>query len=126
MTISAALGRNARKLLDEYGYNLTLRRVTGADSSGYVPGGTLGTTSNSDETVRGVFLSYRRGDQGQTLVEFGSRRAVLSGLQTDGTALTAPREADQLIGEGDAVSIKEVRTIKSGSTVIAYVCEVDE
>lgn len=127
MTVGVELERNASDLLDRFGYDLTFRRVSGADSSNYVPGGSLGSTSNDDETVRGVFLSYTRGGDGQSLIDFGARRVVIAAKQTNGSALTKiPQEADELIGEGDAVSIVQVRTIKSNATVIAYVCEVRE
>lgn len=122
MSISTQLEVDAEQLLTDFGYDVTHRRVTGQDSSGYDPAtGTVGTTANDDETVRGVFLQYRTNDPDFSFVERGDRKLVLSGAVSK-----VPREGDRVLGEGDEVEIIAVRTIKAGANVIAYVCQVRE
>ena len=45
----------------------------------------------------------------------------------NGTALTkTPQIDDELRGEGDAVRVVSVQTIKSGASILAYICQVRE
>jgi hypothetical protein len=109
------LDRDVEKLIDRYGYDLTLRRtaVGGAynTTTGAVTGGTTTTAS-----VRGVFVNYMERDIDGTSILADDRKLL---LQARGLTV-APETGDTLDND---VQIISVRTIKAGATVVAYVCQ---
>ena len=117
--------RNVVALLKEHGYDLTFRRPNNGGS--YDPAtATVTGGSNADETVRAIFINYTVGDVDGTLVQRGDRKAVIAATY-NGTAISkTPQINDELRNEGDAVRIVSVQTIKSGASLLAYVCQTRE
>ncbi len=125
MTTGAQMQRDVVALLREHGYDLTFRRPSNGGSYNPATGAVSGG-SNADETARVVFLNYTSRDIDGTLVQRGDRKAVMAATY-NGTALSkTPQIDDELRGEGDAVRILSVQTIKSGSSILAYVCQARE
>lgn len=125
MPTGAEMQRDVVALLQEHGYNLTFRRPRSGGSYNAATGAITGGT-NADETARVVFLSYTARDFDGTLVQRGDRKAVMAATY-NGTALTkTPQIDDELRGEGDAVRIVSVQTIKSGASILAYICQARE
>jgi hypothetical protein len=125
MATGAQMQRDVVALLREHGYDLTFRRPGNGGS--YNPAtGAISGGSNADETARVVFLNYTSRDIDGTLVQRGDRKAVMAATY-NGTALSkTPQIDDELRGEGDAVRILSVQTIKSGATILAYICQARE
>lgn len=125
MATGAQMQRDVVALLREHGYDLTFRRPSNGGSYNPATGAVSGG-SNADETARVVFLNYTSRDIDGTLVQRGDRKAVMAATY-NGTALSkTPQIDDELRGEGDAVRIVAVQTIKSGSSILAYVCQARE
>ena len=125
MATGAQMQRDVVALLREHGYDLTFRRPSNGGSYNPATGAVSGG-SNADETARVAFLNYTSRDIDGTLVQRGDRKAVMAATY-NGTALSkTPQIDDELRGEGDAVRIVSVQTIKSGSTVLAYICQARE
>lgn len=125
MTTGTMLRSDVARLMRQHGQDITFRRIV---QGLYNPStGTTGTATNSDETARIAFVSYLAREIDGTNVQRGDRKAIMAMVNTSGTALSkTPQINDQLIGEGDTVSVVDVRTVKSGSTVVAYICQVRE
>lgn len=122
MAIGAQMQQDVVALLRDHGYNLTFRRPNSGGSYSTATG-TITGGANSDETVRGIFLNYTASDTDGTLVQRGDRRAVIAATY-NGTAISKiPQIDDELRGEAEAVRIVSIQTIKSGSSVLAYVCQ---
>lgn len=132
----AALGTELktalRQLMADVGEAATFRRVS---RGAYVPGtGTNGLATNSDETVRLVFI--RRNDAfanlfdarlGVTPVERGTRRAIiLAETSTGGALAKVPQPGDQFLGVGETVTVTDAQTIRAGGATIAYVMDVSD
>jgi hypothetical protein len=125
MTTGAQMQRDVVALLREHGYNITFRRP--ANGGSYNPAtGAVSGGSNADETARVVFLNYTSGDIDGTLVQRGDRKAVMAATYNGAALAKIPQVDDELRGEGDAVRVISVRTIKSGATILAYICQVRE
>lgn len=125
MATGAQMQRDVVALLREHGYDLTFRRPANGGSYSPATGAVTGG-SNSDETARVVFLNYTSRDIDGTLVQRGDRKAVMAATYNGTTLSKTPQIDDELRGEGDAVRIVSVQTIKSGSTVLAYICQARE
>lgn len=112
-----------QNLVNEHGVSVTLRsRTTGL----YDPATGVVSQTNSDATVKAYFGNYMLNEvNGSTIID-GDRKVVVNTLDTSGTAITEPEVDDLIIGEGDTVSIVSVQKIKSGSTVVCYVCQARE
>lgn len=126
MTVGAALKSNWSRLLATHGYDLVLRReVQGAYDAST---GTVATT-NTDQYVRGFFKNSRRDRIDDRLTERGNRTLYLDNKQTTGNALTLPPKTGDLViedAEDDGVVLTVVQKIRSGDTIIGYICEVSE
>lgn len=125
MATGTQMRQDVVELLREHGYDVTFRRP--ASGGAYSPAtGTVTGGVDADETARVVFLNYSARDIDGTLVQRGDRKAVIAATY-GGTALAkTPQIDDELRGEGDAARLLAVQTIKSGATVIAYVCQARE
>ena len=125
MAIGAQMQRDVVALLRDHGYDLTFRRINNGGT--YDPAtGTITGGSNSDETIRAIFLNYNANDVDGTLVQRGDRKAVIAATY-NGTAITkTPQINDELRDEGDAVRVVSVQTIKSGASILAYICQARE
>lgn len=125
MASGAQMQRDVVALLQEHGYDLTFRRPNNGGSYNAATGAITGG-SNADETARVVFLNYISRDIDGTLVQRGDRKAVMAATY-NGTALSkTPQIDDELRGEGDAVRVVSVQTIKSGASILAFICQVRE
>ena len=125
MATGAQMQRDVVALLREHGYDLTFRRPSNGGSYNPATGAVSGG-SNDDETARVVFLNYTSRDIDGTLVQRGDRKAVIAATYNGSALSKTPQIDDELRGEGDAVRIVSVQTIKSGSTVLAYICQARE
>lgn len=125
MASGAQMQRDVVAILQEHGYDLTFRRPNNGGTYNAATGAITGG-SNADETARVVFLNYNSRDIDGTLVQRGDRKAVMAATY-NGTALTkTPQIDDELRGEGDAVRVVSVQTIKSGASILAFVCQARE
>lgn len=109
------LDRDVKRLLATHGYDLTLKRVqdggTYSTTTGKVSGGTTTT-----ETVRGMYINYMAEEVDGTSIEMDDRKLILRAL-----GMTMVPDTGDLVD--DEVQIISVQTIKSGATVIAYICQ---
>jgi hypothetical protein len=117
--------RDVVELLREHGYNITFRRPSNGGTYNPATGAVSGG-SNADETVRCVFVNYTARDLDGTLVQRGDRKAIIAATYNGAALSKVPQIDDELRGEADAVRIVAVQTIKSGSSVLAYVCQARE
>lgn len=109
------------KLVQDFGQELTLRKLTTAGT--YDPAtGSVSGADTTDYTVDGYFFNFSVGLPIGDEVRRGSRRCVIPAL---GLAVE-PDDEDQIIGQGDTVSIVSVSTIYSNGTPVCYICEVSE
>jgi hypothetical protein len=114
------------RLLREFGYNLTFRRVLNQGSSNYDPNtSTTGTPNNDDETVFGVMINRQDYEVDGRVIR-GARKVLMRAEQADGSPLTKePQANDRIVGEDETVSVINARKIKARNVVIAYVLEVE-
>ena len=124
MSTPSSLQRSARALLDRLGYDVTLRRTA---RSAYDPAtGSAAAGADADQTVRVAMLDYNEREIDGTNIQRGDRKAIMAATDSSGAAITAPATDDQLVGEGETVSIVNVRRLRSGSLALGYVCQVRE
>ena len=123
MAVAADLISNVVSLLDLHGQSVTFRRVNNA---GYdVSTGTVGSSSNDDETVRVHFQNYRDNQIDGAMIQRGDRMVILSPEQTDGTALSKrPQIGDFIVGEQDTVTVVNARPVMSGTSVVYWQLQV--
>lgn len=104
-------------ILDEHGRTMThVRAASGGTydpATGSITGGT-GFTS----TLRGVFIDYNAREIDGTTVQVGDRKLL---VKAEGLA-NAPKIDD--IVDGAVKIVAPVRTFQSGTTVLAYTCNV--
>jgi hypothetical protein len=105
-------------LVRDFGEDLTLRKIT-SDGSYDTTTGSVNGSVTTDYTVLGYFYNYETLNVDQ--IRKGTRKCVISALSN-----VEPDEDDQLLGNGDAVSIVSVSTIFSGGVAICYICHVKE
>lgn len=109
------------KLVQDHGEELTLRKKTTAGT--YDPAtGSISGSATTDYTVDGYFFNFSVGLPTGDEVRRGSRRCVIPAL---GLAVE-PDDEDQILGQGDTVSIIRVSTIFSTGVAVCYICEVAE
>jgi hypothetical protein len=125
MATGAQMQRDVVALLREHGYDLTFRRPGNGGSYNPATGAVSGG-SNADESVRAIFLNYTARDIDGTLVQRGDRKAVIAATYNGSAISKTPQIDDELRNEGDAVRIVSVQTIKSGASILAYVCQARE
>lgn len=125
MATGAHMQRDVVALLREHGYDLTFRRPNNGGTYNPATGAITGG-SNADETVRAVFVSYNAGDIDGTLVQRGDRKAIIAATYSGAALTKIPQMDDELRGEGDAMRIVSVQTIKSGASILAYLCQARE
>jgi hypothetical protein len=109
------------KLVQDHGEELTLRKKTTAGT--YDPAtGSVSGGATTDYTFDGYFFNFSVGLPIGDEIRRGSRRCVVPALGLS----AVPDDEDQILGQGDAVSIVSVKTIFSGGTAVCYICEVSE
>lgn len=110
------LHKDVQQLLKTHGYAVSFSRERAGGS--YDPEtGTVTGGSTLTWTGRGVFINYMDEDVAGTAITTDDRKLL---LQAIGLA-RAPEIADIVVGVGQVL---DVRTLQSGTTVIAYVCQV--
>jgi hypothetical protein len=110
------LHKDVKQLIKTHGYAVSFSRVQASGTydpaSGTVTGGSTLTWSG-----RGVFVNYMDEDVAGTSITTDDRKLL---LQADGLP-RAPEVSDLVTGVG---KVMDVRTIQSGATVVAYICQV--
>ena len=109
------------KLAEDFGQTLTLRKAS-TQGTYDTATGTLSGSATTDYSVTGYFFNYDTGLLDANDIRRSRRRCLIPAL-----GLTVePDDEDQIIGNGDTVSIIQVTTMFSGATKIGYICEVSE
>lgn len=109
------------KLVQDHGQELTLRKKTTAGT--YDPAtGSVSGDATTDYTFDGYFFNFSAGLPIGDEIRRGTRRCVIPALGL----VVEPDDEDQIIGQGDTVSIVSVNTIFSNGVKICYICEVSE
>jgi hypothetical protein len=110
------LHKDVKQLITTHGYEVSFSRAQSGGSydttTGTITGGSTLTWSG-----RGVFINYMDEDVNGTSITTDDRKLLLQAVGLD----RAPEVADLVVGVGQVL---DVRTIQSGFTVIAYVCQV--
>jgi hypothetical protein len=128
MSLGSERYKALRSMLDYVGEDMTLRRVQNTGSSGYDPStGTVGSTSNSDVTVRVALVQYSERLVDNNNILRGDRRAIIASVDSNNDTLSqAPKAGDRLIGVGDRVNIIDVREVRAANSATVYVAQVRE
>ena len=126
MTLAAENQKQTFALLGVLGYDVVFRRPATSGGTYDVDTSTVTGGANSDESALGAFVAYRAIDIDGTLVQRGDRRFLMSALYGGAELSKTPQIDDEIRGEGDAVRVVAVQTIKGGGAVIGYVLQVRE
>lgn len=117
-----------KQLMSDRGTEVTFRRFSDRESVDYDP--TLGKVSSgteNNEIVKVVFTNYSEHESDGTNTQRGDRRVLMSNFDTMGDKLIkAPTVNDEFVGESDAVTVVDVRTLRDNNCVIGYICQVRE
>lgn len=106
--MTVAQRSRAHDMIDAKGQSVTLTRRTAGT---YNPATGAAAITTSTQTGKGVILPLAAGlrHMGGTNIPLGAKQCLLSGLNTAGTALTAPKVDDTLTdANGDVYVISEV------------------
>jgi hypothetical protein len=110
------LHKDVQRLLNTHGYAVSFSRAqsggTYDPATGDVTGGSTLTW-----TGRGVFINYMDEDVNGTSITTDDRKLLLQAIGLD----RAPEVGDIVTGVGQVL---DVRTLLSGTTTIAYICQV--
>lgn len=109
------------KLAEDFGQTLTLRKASTQGSYDHATG-TLSGGATTDYTITGYFFNYDTGLLDVNDVRRSRRRCLIPALGLS----VEPDDEDQIIGNGDAVSILQVTVMFSAGVKLGYVCEVSE
>jgi hypothetical protein len=124
MTLGAVLKGNWDRLLQMHGYELMLRRE---QQGTYNPATGSVATTDAAEKIMGFFAADKNTTEEDTRIERGKRKAILSSSRSDGHALTrTPVTGDIILDGTEQFSVTHVRKIRSGATVVGYICKVAE
>lgn len=110
-------------LVDGHGALVTFRSRT---AGVYNPATGTVSHTNSDATVKAYFGNYMLSEIDGTSIVSGDRKVVLNTFDTSGVAINEPEIDDQIIGQGDTVTIVGIQKIFSGGTLVCYICQVRE
>lgn len=120
--------QSVKFLLNERGFSVTFRRVTGQTVSDYDPasGSTTASSSNDDESVNAVFMNYSEREITGN-VERGDRKVIMSNYDTSGKTLSKrPQSGDKIIGAESNVSVIDAKTLKDAGNLVGFVLQVRE
>lgn len=106
------LNKDVAQLLRTHGRDLTLTR-TNSNGTYNTTTGAFGGGSTVTYAGRGVFINYVEEDIDGTTVQADDRKLLLQ-------SATKPENGDRV----ENIQIIQVRTIQSGTTVVAYICQV--
>lgn len=110
------LHKDVQNLITTHGYAVSFSRVQSGGAydpaTGSVTGGSTLTWSG-----RGVYVNYMDEDVNGTSITTDDRKLLLQAVDL----VRAPEVGDIAVDVGQVL---DVRTIQSGSTVVAYICQV--
>lgn len=109
------LDRDVQRLIKTHGYDVVIKR-TNVGGTYNTTTGTITGGSTTTATGRGVFINYVEQDIDGTSILADDRKLLLQALGLS----VVPETGDSV---DDEVQIVSVRTIQSGATIIAYVCQ---
>jgi len=110
------------KLVEDYGQEATLRKVTTFGSYDTTTGSVSGSAT-TNYSIKCYFYNYDNGLNLNTdLVRKVSRKCLVA---AKGLAVV-PDEEDLIVGFNESVRINSVVSIFSGTTAICYICDVRE
>jgi hypothetical protein len=108
------LGGDLAYLLDDFGSNLTLTRVTAGD---YDPSlGTVGAITSTTYHIHGVFIDYMDSDVDGSVVRRGDRKLLIRASD----AGTVPAVSDRVGG----LQVLSVQTIAPKGVPIGWICHM--
>jgi len=106
------------QLVREHGEPLTLRKKS---YGAYDPAsGTLSSSLIVDHGFTGYFYTYQLNSIDQ--INRGIRKCVIPALD----AGVIPDDEDEILGNGDTVTINRVVTMYSAGSVVCHICDVGE
>ena len=110
------LHKDVQQLIATHGYDVSFDRVQSGGS--YDPAtGTMTGGSTVSWTGRGVYVNYMDEEVNGTSIATDDRKLLLQAV-----GLTRAPEVGDFVD--DEVQVINVRKLQSGSTVVAYVCQV--
>ena len=117
------LQNDLRLLVNDYGQVVTYRVKTAGT---YNPAtGTVASTV-TDYSVKVYLYNYSLTASANESIIFGDRRAVFPIYDTSGAAVIEPSVGDQIVGQGDTVSVVSVEKVFDRGVVTCYLCQVRE
>lgn len=123
MALYAQVRTAVHKLLKTAGQELTLTRVI---EGAYDTATSSAATTTSTQT--GIGAIFDRGDKDidGTLIRVGDKQLILSPLNSDGVAITAPQLGDTVTTAAvDRYTVEEpLKELNPGGTVVAYDCNL--
>lgn len=124
MSLALENAKQHAALLDLLGYDLTITRPAVRSGTYDVTQSRVTGGAALTETVRGLFLAYRKADIDGVLVQRNDRVCIVASRYNGAALARAPQVGDQITGKGDAVTVRDVQTIEGGGSVVAYVLQV--
>jgi len=111
-------------MVNQFGQEVTLRKPA---YGSYDPTtGTVGSTTNTDYTVKCYMAEFNLSEVNNDSILIGDRKALLPASDTSGTNLPEPDSEDFIIGFGDTVKVVSVQKIYHADTLTCYICQVRE
>lgn len=124
MSYLTQVQKDTDRLLRDIGGEMTLRSTAKGvyDPATGAPATSVATT----QTVIATVIEYSSEEKVNTDIIRGDRKAIISTKRSNGLAVTAPVEGDQLEGIGDNVRVVGVRPIVIDRQAVVYICQVRE
>ena len=116
------LANELRHLVNEFGHTVTYRKKslgTYDPATGSLSGGT-----NTEYTSKAYFYNYRLEEMADSKIVQGDRRIVFPRYDTSGNEFPEPSVGDQVVGQGNTVSIVSFQRILDAGEVVCYTCQV--
>jgi len=107
--------QDVRRLLDDYGYDVTITKPDVGGSYNITTGKFTGGT-DTGYTARGAWMNYHNSDIDGTNIRAGDRKLLISAYDLDIT----PAVGDYVDSE---VRIIDVHTHETNEGVVAYICQ---
>lgn len=111
-------------LLTRHGRNLTFTRPGTATYN--ARDAEVTREANTTYTVKGYFFNYKVEEKDYSTESMSDRRLVVNALDTSGNAIPKPFSGDTFAGQNETVTIKHTDEIVDGSTVLFYICKLEE
>jgi len=122
MAVLTSMAMNT--LITQFGQEVTLRKPA---YGSYDPTtGTVGSTANTDYTVKCYMADFNLTEVNNDSILMGDRKALLPAVDTFGSALPEPDAEDTILGFGDTVKVVSTQKIYHADTLVCYICQVRE